>query len=656
MRVAFVDYVCDPARPGVTGLSDLVWDMASRLARRGDDVHVIAPYSVDRFPSDLVRVHRFPLPPIGYHNIVGHALIVGAAYRKLRSLARMDVVHVPEYVSAALLGTLLRETPVVFTEPGNIYERVARGNPYDPVTTLAFKLAARRAAATCARLIATSEEMATWWSWTGVSQDRICRVPLGIDTRLFRRVPDARARLGLAGDVPIILYAARLSRENGVDLALRAVARVRREYGPVQFHVLGEGPERRRLEALCRALGIERDVTWHGWVDLDLLPTFYSAADAFAFAGRSGGTPRVLLQAMACGAPVVASAIGGIVDHVEHGESGLLFPSGNAEDLAARLLDVLTDGGLATRLGRAAERYAKASVDWDVLAERIRSDVYVKVIGERRGAWRSGAARAADRRYGTLGSGEQADLSKAYDAVAERTALYPEFYSWVADRLVRAGIPRDATLLDVGCGTARMLGRLADAGYSRLAGIDFSDRCLALASQRIPSAWLWRHDILDGPVEPRDAILMSEVIEHLTDPWLALSNVRASLGDAGWLVLTFPNRLAFWPWYHLAPLAPLLPRNQRLRHWFGWFTMPYEMRSTQPLDHAYSVDEVREILRDSGFRVVSEHGFRLLPMLRISGIDWTERLVGTIERRLGRYLPRRMFYRYMFVCQKDTDV
>jgi len=379
VRIAFVDYVCDPARPGSTGLSDLVWDMASRLARLGDDVHVIAPYSVDAFPSDLVHVHRFPLPPIGYRNIVGHALIVGAAYRRLHSLAKMDVVHVPEYLSAALLGTLLRDTPVVFTEPGNIYERVARGNPYDPVTTLAYRLAARRAAATCACLVATSEEMAKWWTWTGVSHDRICRLPLGIDTTLFQRVPDAKPRLRLASGPPVIVYAARLSRENGVDVALRAIARVRDEFGPVRLQILGDGPERYRLRELSRSLGIDRNVTWHGWVDFQTLPTYYSAADAFVFAGRSGGTPRVLIQAMACGAPVVASAIGGIVDHVEHQQNGLLFASGSSEQLSSELVRLLSEPSLAARLGGAAERYARASVDWDVLVRTLRRDVYEKV-------------------------------------------------------------------------------------------------------------------------------------------------------------------------------------------------------------------------------------------------------------------------------------
>ncbi len=656
MRIAFVDYVCDPARPGSTGLSDLVWDMAGRLADLGDDVHVIGPYSVATFPSDRVQVHRFRLPPIGYRNVVGHGLIVYAAYRQLRSLGTVDVVHVPEYVSASLLGSMLCNTPVIFTEPGNIFERVARGNPYDPMTTLAYKLAARRAARTCARLVATSQEMAKWWTWTGVSPERIYQLPLGIDTRAFRRVTNAKRLLRLPADPPVVVYAARLSRENGVDVALRAIALARRQLGPLQLHILGEGPERQTLELLSRSLGIDRDVTWHGWVDFQALPTYYSAADAFVFAGRSGGTPRVLIQAMACGAPVIASAIGGIVDHVEHGKDGLLFDSGSSEQLSSALVRLLSEPALASRLGEAAERYARESLDWDALVRRLRTEVYAKVVAERQGAADEPRRRARRRHYGTRGLDEQVQLSKAYDAVAENTVLYPEFYAWVADRILKAGVPRDATLLDVGCGTGRMLSTLSRAGFSRLAGVDFSERCVALARQQNPSARLWRYDLLDGPIDPHDAILMSEVIEHLADPDLALRNLRASLREHGWFILTFPNRLAYWPWYYLAGLDPWLPRNPRLRHWFGWFTKPYEMRSTQPLDHAYSVGEVREFLVRAGFRITSEHGYRLWPMLRISGIDWTEHFVRTVERHLGRYLPRRIFYRYMFVCQKAPNV
>jgi len=376
MRIAFVDYVCKTDKPGTTGLSDLVWDMAGRLADLGDDTHVVAPYTVSGQPHPGVTVDRFAIPPIGYRNIAGHVLMVLAALRRLRSLGRVDVVHVPEYLSAAILSSLMPSTSVVLTEPGNIFERVARGNPYDPVTTLVFKAAARAAAARCARLVATSDEMAGWWRRTGFTPDRITRIPLGIDTSLFRRVERARPLLGLDGETPAVLYAARLSRENGVDVALRGFARLQQAMPGARLHILGKGPESATLEALSRELGIASQVSWHGWVDLKLLPAYYSAADVFLFSGRSGGTPRVLIQAMACGAPVVASAIGGIVDHVEHERTGLLFESGDARGLAVQLERILRDHELRARLGQAGEAYARASLDWDVLIRRLRSEVY----------------------------------------------------------------------------------------------------------------------------------------------------------------------------------------------------------------------------------------------------------------------------------------
>ncbi len=383
MRIAFVDYVCDPARPATTGLSDVVWDMAGRLARLGEEVHVIAPYTTDGVPERAVHVHRFPIPPVGYRNILGHLLIVAVACRRLRSVGPVDVVHVPEYLSAAVLSSVLRHTPVVLTEPGNIYQRVAHGNPYDPVTTIVFKLAARRAAARCARLVATSADLERWWRLTGFSPERVCRVPLGIDTRVFRRVSRARQSLGLRSDARVVLFAARLSRDNGADVALRAIARLRQRIAGLAFHVLGDGPERQSLALLARSLSVDDLTTWHGWVEFSRLPQFYSAADAFVFSGFSGGTPRVLLQAMGCGAPVVASSIGGIVDHVQHGRNGFLFPAGSHNDLADALEVLLSRPETSRRLGRAAVRYARASLDWDVLVERLRAEVYRPAILDR---------------------------------------------------------------------------------------------------------------------------------------------------------------------------------------------------------------------------------------------------------------------------------
>jgi D-inositol-3-phosphate glycosyltransferase len=378
VRVAFVDYVCDPAKPGKTGLSDLVWDMASRLAHLGDDVHVVAPYMVDTVPDPMVHVHRFELPPIGYRNIIGHLLIILRACRELRRLGKLDVIHTPEYTSGAVISSFYRIAPVVFTEPGNIYDRIANGNPYDRITTLVYKAAARLIARNCAHCFATSDWMKGWWQWTGVTPDRISLIPLGVDTTVFRPIRDARARLGIDNKSPIVLYAARLSRENGADVTLRAVARLRQTIPGLQLHVLGDGPEKVALQRLASQLEIANSTLWHGWVDFHDLPVYYSAADVLAFSGFSGGTPRVLLQAMACGTPAVASAIGGIVDHVRHGQTGLLFRAGRVEEMAIHIESLLADPRMARQLGQAGKAYVHSQVAWNVLVPRIR-EIYGEV-------------------------------------------------------------------------------------------------------------------------------------------------------------------------------------------------------------------------------------------------------------------------------------
>lgn len=350
--------------------------MAKRLVRLGDEVHVVAPYMVDDVPDHRVEVHRFPLPPIGYRNIVGHSLIILRAYRELKRLGPLDVIHTPEYHSAAIISSLNRDTPLVFTEPGNIYERIVYGNPYDTITTQVYKLAARIAARRCARLIATSEWMKEWWHRTGVPLDRITVIPLGVDTKLFHPRRGARRVLGFPEGVPILLCVTRLSKENGVNVVLQGAAMVMRDVSNCELHVVGSGPEQERLMTLANELGISEQTIWHGWVDLAYLPFYYSAADLFVFAGRSGGTPRVLLQAMACGAPVLASRIGGIVDHVAEGRTGLLFEPGVAEALARQASYVLMNRDFGSELGCKACEYARTSLDWDVLAEKIH-EVYV---------------------------------------------------------------------------------------------------------------------------------------------------------------------------------------------------------------------------------------------------------------------------------------
>ena len=383
MKIGFLDYVFDQALPvGSNGLSEVVWRLAAPLAAAGHEVHIAAPYARPDRPSPLVQVHTFPLPPIGYRNIVGHTLIVRRALAVLQRAGPFDVIHAPEYLSTAW-AVLRQRTPVVLTEPGNIYERIANGNPYDWVTTQVFKLAAMISARGCARIIATSALIGEWWLRTGAVPAQLAAIPLGVDLDSFTRQPAAKGQLGWDAARPQLLFVARLSPETGASALLAALPAIQAACPAVAVQIVGSGPEQAALQAQAAQLGVAAAITWHGWLALDQLPLVYSAADVMVFPGLSGGTPRVMLQAMACGTPFVGTAIGGITDHITDGATGWLVPPGDVPALAQAVIAALSNRAEAARRAAAAQRAALA-LAWPHIAGRVAAEVYAPLVG---GAW-----------------------------------------------------------------------------------------------------------------------------------------------------------------------------------------------------------------------------------------------------------------------------
>jgi hypothetical protein len=139
MQIGFLDYeMVDRSRPGVSGVSDMVWDLARGLVEWGDGVHVVGPYTSDESPVVGAWVHRYHVPAAWYRNAISRMLIVERGAAILKRIGGLDLVHVPEYVSGAQLTYRLPQLPVVLTTPGNIFERIDRFNPYDAMTTAVY--------------------------------------------------------------------------------------------------------------------------------------------------------------------------------------------------------------------------------------------------------------------------------------------------------------------------------------------------------------------------------------------------------------------------------------------------------------------------------------------------------------------------------------
>jgi len=286
-----------------------------------------------------------------------------AAWRLARR-RRYDVIHVHWPLPLALLGWAAqrgRSAPLVTTFYG-VELRLVKSSLKLLRSFVAW--AARRSN----RVVAIS-------SYTADEVRSLVNVPVEVipyTTSLPTGEPAHRER---GAGPATVLFVGRLVERKGLTHLLEAAARLRTEV-PLRVVIVGDGSERERLEVRARDLRVSDIVEFRGKISDDELQAAYRAADVFVLPsvhdarGDTEGLGVVLLEAMNLGVPVIGSRIGGIVDIVVDGESGLLVPPGDAIALAAALRRVLTDTEVARRLGRAGQDRVRKDFTWDTITAR----------------------------------------------------------------------------------------------------------------------------------------------------------------------------------------------------------------------------------------------------------------------------------------------
>ena len=215
----------------------------------------------------------------------------------------------------------------------------------------------------------------------GASRNRICVAQPGVDLRVLRARDTAalRAELGLE-DHRVLLFAGRLEPLKGAETLLGAVAQLCEEerFDDVVTLVIGEdsgdgsvaGGERRRLEAVAGDSGLESRVRFLGAVEHEDLADYYALADICVVPSRTETFGLVALEAQALGTPVVASAVGGLTEIIEDGETGILVADRAPQAFAAAIASLLDDATLRERMGEAA-RLRAATFTWTRAVERL---------------------------------------------------------------------------------------------------------------------------------------------------------------------------------------------------------------------------------------------------------------------------------------------
>ena len=214
-------------------------------------------------------------------------------------------------------------------------------------------------------------------SWYGRSLTRKCiTIPNGVNTDLFcvdEKMRDAiRRDYGISDKDILLLSLGRLTHEKGHHLALQAVGALGEKTANLKLLIVGDGPRRHALEASARRLNLTQQVKFAGAVTHEETARFFNAADIFVMPSVTvEGLPMVLLEAMACAKPVIASRCGGIQFAVEDGENGLLFDPGAAGQLTAKLKQLIASRQLCQRLALTARRTVQDRFDVNQTIDQV---------------------------------------------------------------------------------------------------------------------------------------------------------------------------------------------------------------------------------------------------------------------------------------------
>jgi glycosyltransferase involved in cell wall biosynthesis len=315
---------------GIGGSERHLLTLLPALAERGADVRFLGLDDPSRAPEPFYEQLTVPFERLSAPRDVDPLL----AIRVARAARRADLVHT-HLVHADVYGAL------------GARRLVSTKHNDDPFRTGPFRFVERALTGRTGRVVAITHALARFLvDRVGLPPAKVTTIHYGLDelpTAWGTNPPDP-----VRDDVPLLLAVCRLEPQKGVDVAVRALARLRAVEPEAELVVLGEGPDRTRLESLAREL----DVPVHLLGRVPDVTAWLRRADVLVHPARWEGFGLALLEAMLARLPIVATNVSSIPEIVADGETGLLVPPDDPAALAEALSRVLADPGTFGAAGR----------------------------------------------------------------------------------------------------------------------------------------------------------------------------------------------------------------------------------------------------------------------------------------------------------------
>lgn len=386
MRIA---YFSDNSYPELSGIVDSIHTTGKELVRRGHEVAYVGPHyprraytmvnrpytekngqeHIDGLP--FVRLPSVPLPysPTGQSQF---AFPTGASFRFLDDF-KPDIIHTQSPYGTgfeAMRAARRYQKPLV----GTNHTAVEEFYPFAPTIMRNFDAWYYNH---CTFVTTPYAQLIAQMRKKGFRRPA-APLPNPVELSLFcppheGEKAEIKNRMGFRG--PVVLYAGRLAVEKRVDVVLRAIAPLCKEFPLLTFVATGHGVEKEKLQKLAHTLEIERNVRFTGFIPMETLAEYYKAADLFVIMSTADSQSIALMQAYATGIPAVCARSRGLPDYTP-ADCGFLVEPGNYAELRQKVVQLLRDKPLRKLMGRAGLQFvqkfspARIAGEW----ERIYKD------------------------------------------------------------------------------------------------------------------------------------------------------------------------------------------------------------------------------------------------------------------------------------------
>jgi L-malate glycosyltransferase len=369
-----------PLRIGVAcfstfgGSGVIASEIGMAMARRGHRVAFLS----DKPPARLdlscrgisfhaVAALDYPVPAQS-----SYAVALAAEMIKVAQQEKLDLFHVHYAVPHALGAYLARQVlgavapKILTTLHGTDVTRIGADPKFSSLTRFA---------------VLAGDGITAPSRWLAEEAHRVLGLPRESNIEVIPNFVDTRrfcvVRSKNVAATKVIVHVSNFRPLKRVEDVVHIFARVRAEI-PLQLHLVGDGPERPRVEALVQSLGMAGDVKFFG-ESVDVAKVL-QASDVFLLPSETESFGLGALEAMACGVPVVASKVGGLPEVVLDGETGFLAAVGDVEEMAKHVRRLLSDGDLHARMSRAARDRTEAHFQLEPAVECYQA-AYRRVVG-----------------------------------------------------------------------------------------------------------------------------------------------------------------------------------------------------------------------------------------------------------------------------------